>query len=290
MRSKLGLFCDKILEAGWLAAAIIVPLFFDIYSQRVFEPDKLSLLRSIALIMSVAWIIRTAEDWRMRSAEGKASATGTRLGVWQRVYRTPLVLPTLLLVLVYLVSTATSVVPSVSFWGSYQRLQGTYTTLSYIVIFFLALDGLRTKRQLNRLTTVTILVSFPIALYGLIQHFGLDPLPWGGDVTRRVASNMGNAIFVAAYLIMVVPLTLSRLIESWKETVGSFETADGILGGVAFVLLVVALLVAMLVGRSGGAAWISWVALSGCWKSPSPLLNPNTLDGACCHPWSFCWP
>jgi cyclophilin family peptidyl-prolyl cis-trans isomerase/Flp pilus assembly protein TadD len=261
MRSKLGLFCDKILEAGWLAAAIIVPLFFNIYSQRVFEPDKLSLLRSIALMMSVAWIIRAAEDWRMRNAEGNASATSTRLSVWQHVHKTPLVLPTLLLVLVYLVSTATSVVPSVSFWGSYQRLQGTYTTLSYIVIFFLALDGLRTKRQLNRLTTVTILVSFPIALYGLIQHFGLDPLPWGGDVTRRVASNMGNAIFVAAYLIMVVPLTLSRLIESWKETVGSFETADGILGGVAFVLLVGALLVAMLVGRSGGAAWISWVAL-----------------------------
>ena len=259
MRSRLSLFCDKILEAGWLAAVIIVPLFFDIYSQRVFEPDKLSLLRSIALIMSVAWIIRTAEDWRIRSAEGGAKATHPSF--WRRVYKTPLVLPTLLLVLVYLVSTATSVVPFVSLWGSYQRLQGTYTTLSYVVIFFLALDGLRAKRQINRLITVIILVSFPIALYGLVQHFGLDPLPWGGNVTTRVASNMGNAIFVAAYLIMVVPLTLSRLIESWKETVGRFETADGVFGGVAFVLLVGALLVAMLVGRNGGAAWVSWVAL-----------------------------
>ena len=35
-----------------------------------------------------------------------------------------------------------------------------------------------------------------------------DPLPWAGDVQTRVASTLGNAIFVAAYLIMVVPLTL----------------------------------------------------------------------------------
>ncbi len=109
---------------------------------------------------------------------------------------------------------------SVSLLGSYQRLQGTYTTLSYIVIFFLMLQGLRTKQQFNRVVTVAILVSFPIALYGLVQHFGLDPLPWGGNVTDRVASNMGNAIFVAAFLIMVVPLTLSRLMENWKEAVG----------------------------------------------------------------------
>ncbi len=134
-------------------------------------------MRSIALVMSVAWVIREIEDWRANQGEGDGQ--GPRVPFWQRVGETPLVLPTLFLVLVYLISTATSVVPWVSFWGSYQRLQGTYTTLSYIVIFFLVLQGLRTKRQLNRLITVMVLVSFPIALYALIQHFGLDPLPWG---------------------------------------------------------------------------------------------------------------
>ena len=58
MRTRLSLFCDKVIEAGWLAAVIVVPLFFNIYSQRVFEPDKLSLLRSIALVMSAAWLVR----------------------------------------------------------------------------------------------------------------------------------------------------------------------------------------------------------------------------------------
>ena len=59
-----------------------------------------------------------------------------------------------------------------------------------------------------------IITSLPIAIYGVIQNAGLDPLPWGGDVVERVAANMGNAIFVAAYLIMAVFLTLERLLDS----------------------------------------------------------------------------
>jgi len=239
MRTKLSLFCDKVIEAGWLAAAIVVPLFFNIYSQRVFEPDKLSLLRSIALVMGAARIVRAVEDWRFRQAEGRSRPQGPSLG--QRLVQTPLVLPTLLLVVVYLVSTILSVVPRVSLAGSYQRLQGTYTTFSYLVIFFLLLEGLRTKRQFDRLITTMILVSFPIALYGMVQHFGLDPLPWGGNVSYRVASNMGNAIFVAAFLIMVVPLTLSRLFENWQQVVRNLGRGDRILAVVlplAFALMV----------------------------------------------------
>jgi len=61
MSTKLSVFCDKVVEAGWLVAIIVVPLFFNVYSSRVFEPDKLTLLRSIALVMAVAWVINA--DW-----------------------------------------------------------------------------------------------------------------------------------------------------------------------------------------------------------------------------------
>jgi hypothetical protein len=215
MRTRLGVFCDKVIEAGWLAAIVIVPLFFNIYSQRVFEPDKISLLRSLALVMAAAWLVRVIEDWRSGAGASEAADDSTReKSLWLRIVGKPMVLPTLLLVLVYLISTILSVAPGVSFLGSYQRLQGTYTTLAYVVIFFLVLDGLRTRSQFDRLVTTAIVVSFPIALYGLVQHFGLDPLPWGGNVTYRVAAIMGNAIFVAAFMIMVVPLTLTRLLKN----------------------------------------------------------------------------
>ena len=62
MTTKLTRFCEAIIEAGWLAALIIVPLFFNVHSSRVFEPDKMSLLRSIALVMVIAWLIKLLND------------------------------------------------------------------------------------------------------------------------------------------------------------------------------------------------------------------------------------
>ncbi len=202
MSSRLAIFCDQLLEMGWLAALITAPLFFDVYSSRVFEPDKIALVRSLALMMAGAWLIKITNGvlggWSLRSWLGE----------------NPLALATLAVVVTNLLATIFSIAPSISLWGSYQRLQGHYTTLSYILIFFMAASTLRARAQFDRAINTAIVVGFPIAYYGLLQHYGLDTLPWGGDVVVRVASNMGNSIFVAAYLIMVVPIALARWIEA----------------------------------------------------------------------------
>lgn len=262
MSTKLSVFCDKVIEAGWLTAMIVVPLFFNIYSSRVFEPDKLTLLRSIALVMAVAWVIKVVEKGLVSNSKSQVSSLKSQVSnphdgetaptLWERVSQTPLVLPTLALIAVYILSTLFSITPRVSLWGSYQRLQGTYTTFSYIVIFFLALEGLRRREQLDRLVTVVILVSLPISLYGLIQHSQLDPLPWGGDVTARVASNMGNSIFVAAYLILAVPLTLARLVSSSLTVLEDKSLWDKAIFFLVFAIFVAAQLYAALLYVWGG--------------------------------------
>ena len=114
----------------------------------------------------------------------------------------------------YLVSTLFSVSQVVSVWGSYQRLQGTYSTFSYIVIAALLTTTMRRREQVDRLITMMLFTSLPAALYGLVQNNRLEFLPWAGDVTTRVTSTMGNAIFIAAWLIMVVPLALGRYLDS----------------------------------------------------------------------------
>ena len=210
MSTKLSAFCDKVIEAGWLMALVIAPLFFNPYSYRSFEPDKIALLRSIALVMILAWAVKILETgrelWNLRK-------TKLTPDLW--IFRTPLAIPALLLVGVYILTTITSIAPRISLWGSYHRLQGTYTTLSYIVIFFLTLQGLHTREQVDRLITVILVTSLPVSLYGIMQHYGLDPITWKAseEVTFRAISTMGNPIFVAAYLIMVIPLTMGRLIQ-----------------------------------------------------------------------------
>ena len=211
MQTKLSVFCDRLMEAGWLMAAMLAPLYFDVYSNRVFEPDKIALVRSIATIMAATWIIKLV-DTGMLSSRRAVSANGQPpLPIYQRITQNnPLAIPALILVAVYLIATVTSVAPMITLWGSYQRLQGTYSTLSYIVIFFLAAATIHTREQIERVISVVILTSIPTALYGIVEHLKLEWLPWGGDVTVRVTSTMGNPIFIAAYLIMAVPLTLGR--------------------------------------------------------------------------------
>ncbi|MCB0004547.1 MAG: hypothetical protein KDH86_18545, partial [Anaerolineae bacterium] len=258
MTTKLTRFCEAIIEAGWLAALIYVPLFFDVHSSRVFEPDKISVLRSIALVMAIAWLIKVLNDGIGRGR----SDDGEQVSLWRRITSTPLVLPTLLLILAYLISTVFSLNPRISFFGSYQRLQGTYSMLSYIVIFFLVLGHLRRPEQWRRMAYTIVIVSVPIAIYGLLQRAGLDPLPWGGDVQRRIAGNMGNAIFVAAYLIMAFFLTLERLLEHLGRLLRGDDsrhvTMDAVLAGFYLFILAVQSL-AILFTQSRGPL-LGWLA------------------------------
>lgn len=253
--SKLSRYCEALIEAGWLAALVLIPLFFNVYSSRVFEPDKITLLRSIALVMIAAWAILQVEY--LSAPSDKHRSWGDRLRAW---LRTPLVLPTLALVAVYLIATIFSVTPRTSFLGSYQRLQGSYTLLSYVTVFAMLLSVMRRQEQIERLITAVVLTSLPISLYGLLQKLGMDPLPWGGDVVTRIAANMGNAIFIAAYLIMVFPLSVARIVESFADILRREKlNYNDILRGAGYTLIAVLQVLAIYFSGSRGP-WLGWLA------------------------------
>ncbi len=247
METKLSRWCDGLIEVGWLFAVIAVPLFFNIHSDRVFEPDKLTLLRSIAVAMGAAWLVKFV-DLRQWS-----HASRLRWRAEDSFWHMPFLLIVALLVLVYIVSSLFSVTPLVSWAGSYQRLQGTYTTLAYIVIFGTTIATMRTRAQARRLVTAVIITSIPVAFYGLLQHFDLDPLPWAGDVSERVAGHMGNAIFIAAYLIMAVPLTVARIIASFSSILSDEELSGAdVMRSSAYIFAVAIQLIAIYWSGSRG--------------------------------------
>ncbi len=250
MNSRTAQYASRLIESGWLAAVITVPVFFDVWSNRVFEPDKLTLLRSIALLMLAAAIVRVIE----------VGLPGTSdLRRWLRL---PLVAPLLALTAVIAFSSFVSWVPRLSIAGSYTRLQGLYTWLAYVTVFFCVLALLRRREQLDRLIMALILPSLPVALYGIVQKFGLDPMPWLGDVTFRVASTMGNSIFVSAYLIMVVPLTISRLTAALRA-LEEDEGSASVLRVSGYLVLLAVQIMAIVFAQSRGpfVGFIGGVAL-----------------------------
>ncbi len=229
-QTRISAFADRTIEACWLLALVFAPYFFNLLTARHFEPDKATVVRALALVALAAWGIKSIE---------RTTVLGDRIN-WRAWLRAPLAIPALVFAGVFLLATATSVAPYISWWGSYNRLQGTYTNLSYIALFAVIVGNLRTRAQLDRLITTVVLAGFSVSVYGLLQHYGHDPLPWKGDVLTRISSTLGNSIFVAAYLIMVVPLVLFRIATSLmalRHAKGARSRGDWLWAGALLVLL-----------------------------------------------------
>ena len=236
MQTTLSRAAAAVAESCWLAALVVVPVFFNVHSFRTFEEDKISLLRSLALVIVVALISRAFE-------EGRQSWLVAGRSIW----RLPVVAAALGLTAAYGLSTLTSVAPQISFWGSYQRTQGTYTWLSYVAVFLAIVLLARTRQQLERLVTVILLASVAPAIYTIVQHVGYDTIHWGLDVRVRAHSTAGNPIFLAAYLIMLVPLTLARSLARWRA--GSRRAT---VAALAYLLLLTLQLLGLLYSQSRG--------------------------------------
>jgi hypothetical protein len=217
MPNRLSRYMDGVMEACWLTALIAAPLFFDIYSSRVFEPDKIALVRSLAMAALAAWLVKLVSLGGVRFENVAAPQS------WREWLRVPLLIPVSAFVLIYIVSTALSISPSISLFGSYQRLQGLYSTFAYIALFAAAAANLRQRAQIERLLTVVVVTSLPISLYGILQRYQKDPLPWGGDTVERVTGHMGNAIFLGAYLIMSAMAVLGRVVASFRTVMTEAE-------------------------------------------------------------------
>ncbi len=288
--TKIQKYCESVIEAGWLAALIIAPLFFNTYSSRVFEPDKISLIRTISLVMLLAYLVKIVDGGRLwlpagarmpNAGERTPSASENEHPNFQwklgTLWKQPLLLPVILLAVAYALSTLLSISPAVSWWGSYHRLQGAYTFFSYLIIALLTAAHLRQPSQLRRLQHTVIITSLPIAVYGVFQHFGKDPLPWGQDVTNRITANAGNPIFLAAHLIMAFFLTLERAFSCFAFLLSSgpqpgadaasteerqSPTADpslaGVIAGGSYLFVLVVQLLAIFWSQSRGP----WLGLA----------------------------
>ncbi len=186
----------RLIELCWLVALVSGPLYFNIFSSRIFEPDKIALLRSLALV-TAGLILFDRFVLRAQGLKVKLS--------------NPLVWAVLGLAGANVLSSFFSVAPYATLLGSYQRLQGIYSLLSYMTIGAGIFLYLSEPEQLGRLKHFVISTAVPISIYGILQHFNLDPVGWKGNVTFRVSSTLGNPIFLAAYLILVVPVALSQL-------------------------------------------------------------------------------
>lgn len=124
----------------------------------------------------------------------------------------PLLLPVLVYAVVYILASFLSIDRLLSFWGLSTRL-GTVTVLSSMIFFLLISSAFRSKIQVDRFISVLLVGSVPVSIYGWVQYIGLDPLNWTTTLLTPVHSTVGYSLFLGAYLAMVIPFTLSRIVD-----------------------------------------------------------------------------
>jgi tetratricopeptide (TPR) repeat protein len=193
-----------LVEAAWLAMVLLVPVYFNTYTSRIFEADKAALLRALAVVMAAAGLAAA-----VRGRRAPAPATGSR---WRR----PLVVAALAWAAAAVVSTALALSPRLALVGSFERQHGLGTVLACVVAFIGVASALRRGEQVERLLDALLVATVPVCGIALLQRLSLDPLPWGRDLSLRVASSFGNPIFLGAFLCMVIPLTLHRVLAHWS--------------------------------------------------------------------------
>lgn len=230
--SAITRIADGIVEAGWLLALALVPVFFNIHSGRPFEPDKTAILRLLATVMAAAGIARVVEE--RLAAKSKPAPRRWRES------------PLLACALVYLgaaaLSTVLSIDPRLSVWGSHGRLEGLVTLLAHLTVFASIATRLHRRVQVDRLLDAVVVASLPVCAYGFLQKLGADPLDWRGAYQEwRISTTLGNPVFAGEYLAMALTVTIAGLLWWWARRGHPGRTARLAVYGVAAAAQVVAL-------------------------------------------------
>src|SRR5471032_1028782 len=117
--SRLSLFSACLAESALLAAMLVVPLLMNVSSSRIFEADKLALLRTLSMIVLAALAVIAAAG---------AKEAAARLTGW---LKQPIVLAVLAWTACVLFALCFSPAPLLSVLGEYTRRQGVLAWFCY---------------------------------------------------------------------------------------------------------------------------------------------------------------
>lgn len=99
-----------------------------------------------------------------------------------------------------------------SFWSNFERMDG-YVTLVHVFLFFItAGSALKTKVHWKWFLHTSLLAAFLVGLYGLGQYSGVI------EGRSRIDSRLGNAAYMAIYMLFHIFIALWFLVESKTNT------------------------------------------------------------------------
>ncbi len=178
----------KFLRFGiYLTAFVPLIIFKDFISP--FHFGKVIVFRSLIEILGVGYLLLILKD---------GSYLPRRDKVFWALF---------LFVLVFTLTTITSILPYPSFWGSLERMGGLWTFWHYFLFFIILTSVFTKKEHWERLFDLSIFVGVLSAFYGFGQKTNID-LFVGSGGRERIFGTLGNAALFAGYQLFSVFLSL----------------------------------------------------------------------------------
>jgi O-antigen ligase len=173
-----------------------------------------------------------------------------------------------------LLTSFTSISPATALFGKYRRFEGFFSFATYAVVFFLVIQLCDRPSRIRSLARTLMLSSVIVAGYGVMQHFGIDPVNWGTNLpfeVNRAFSTFGNPDLLGGFLIFPLAISVSMALSEPKKTWRIFYWAT-------FVITVAAWIFAFVRGAwIGGALALLILAVAAFLARP----KLQTID------WSF---
>lgn len=191
----MGSFLNRAIEYSFYALFFFVPLILYPNTYELFEFNKMVFVYLLTAIILFLWLLKMLEEKRFY------------------IQRTPFDLPLMLFLLANVLSTIFSIERHTSIFGYYSRFNGgLLSTVCYITLYYALVSNLK-KRHALKILYVTLASASLAALWGVLEHWGIDEHYWAEDVKGRVFSTLGQANWLAAFLAMLLPLNLSLMMK-----------------------------------------------------------------------------
>jgi len=188
---KISSLADNIIHIGFSLLTLLVPLLLTPVNYELFEYNKMMAVYGITAVIAGAWVSKMLVQKSLS------------------VTKTPFDIPIVLFVFSQLISTVFSMDPHVSWLGYYSRFNGgMLSVICYTLLFYAFVSNIQ-KEFLPKLARFLFGTAVIVSLYGVLEHFGIDKHLWVQDVQARVFSTLGQPNWLAAYVVALIPMTLS---------------------------------------------------------------------------------
>ncbi|OGM80801.1 hypothetical protein A2361_00610, partial [Candidatus Woesebacteria bacterium RIFOXYB1_FULL_40_26] len=168
-----------------------VPLVLFPKTSELFEFNKIIVVYIFTALIVSSWIIKAVLEKKITFR------------------RTILDIPLLVFVGSQFLSTLFSIDQRTSLLGYYGRFNGgLLSTICYSLLYWAYVSNMDYKKTLSAIR-YTLFAATLVAIYGILQRFGIDKNVWEQDVVNRVFSTLGQPNWLAAFIVALLPLAMS---------------------------------------------------------------------------------